>query len=108
MFARVVLLHFEKVLLSVGTDLNDVLGLDMLLNLLPVAPVRFERIEEGLMLGGGPILAVLGDDVGLARLLGGQPVGRVRAGQRGRRGRRRLWRMQGGLQGVRWQAVWEG
>lgn len=70
MLSSVVLLDLEEILLGVRADLNDVLGLDVLFNLLPVATVFLESVDKGLMLLAGPVFAILGDDVGLARFLG--------------------------------------
>lgn len=68
-FACVVFLYLEEVLLGVGAYLNDVFRLDVEFYLLPVAAVLFEGVQEGLVLFRGPVLAVLGDDVRLSWFL---------------------------------------
>lgn len=74
MLASVVLLDFEEIFLGMRSDLNNILGLDMLLNLLPIATMLLEGVEKRLMLMRSPILAVLCDDVWFARLLHGKWV----------------------------------
>lgn len=74
-FTGVVFLDLEKVLLGMRANLDDVLGLDVLLDLLPVASVFLKGVDKGLMLLSSPVFAILGDDVGLSRFLGGDGVG---------------------------------
>ena len=74
MLPSIVLLDFEKVFLSMGADLDDVLRLDMLLNLLPVAAVLLECVKKRLMFMRGPVFTMLRDDVRLSRLLHGKGV----------------------------------
>lgn len=44
MFAGVVLLDFEEVFLGMGADLDDVLGLNVLLDLFPISAMLLEGI----------------------------------------------------------------
>lgn len=74
MFTGVVLLDLYEVLLRMRTDLNDVLGSHVALNLLPRSTVLFQRLEEELVLFRGPDLSVLSDDVFLSWFLRGRSV----------------------------------
>lgn len=71
MFSGVVLLDFEEIFLGMGTDLNYVLGLNVLLDLFPVTSMLFESVQKGLMFVLCPIFPVFRDDIGLPRLLRG-------------------------------------
>lgn len=68
MFAGIVLLYFYEVFLSVRANLNDVLSADVTLYLFPGTTVFLQCVKEQLMFFVGPVFAVLGNDVLLARL----------------------------------------
>lgn len=72
MFAGVVFLNFDEILLSVRTDLNDVFGANVGFNLFPRTAILFEGVEKELMFFVGPIFSGFGDDVLFARLLVGR------------------------------------
>lgn len=69
MFAGIVLLDFEKVLLGMRANLNDVLRLDVLLNLFPISTVLLQSLEKRLMLIRRPVFPVLGNDIWFSRFL---------------------------------------
>mmetsp|Transcript_739 Transcript_739/g.2845 ORF Transcript_739/g.2845 Transcript_739/m.2845 type:complete len:314 (-) Transcript_739:47-988(-) len=68
--ARAVLLHLEEVLLRVAPDLNDRLRADVGLDLLPVAVVQVDGLQEHVVLAFRPRFTALGNRVRLARLRG--------------------------------------
>ena len=63
------LLSPEEVLLGMAADLRGCLGGDERLNPLPVAAVQHQRVEEPVVLVGGPLLPRIGDGVRLPELL---------------------------------------
>lgn len=69
MFSRIVLLHFEKIFLSMRANLNNVLSFDILFNQFPVTSVRFESIKKSLMFSWCPQLPIFSDDIRLPRFL---------------------------------------
>lgn len=103
-FSSVVLLDLDKVLLSMGADLDDVFGADVRFDLFPGSTVLFEGVEKKLVLFIGPVFSVFGNNVLFARLLvgggswggGGLFVSWLGLGGCGRLGLR-LWGGSGGF-----------
>lgn len=62
-------LKTQKVLLSVGTDLDGGLGGNLALDGFPFAAVKSEGGQEALVLILGPVLTTFGQDILLSRSL---------------------------------------
>lgn len=96
-FAGIVFLDLEKILLGMGANLNDVFGAHMGFDLFPRPAVFLEGVEEELVLFIGPVFAYFGDDILFAGLL---------VWRRGWGGWGRLL-LSGGRVCGKWRLVWE-
>lgn len=72
MLPCIVLQDLKEILLGMRSDLDNVLRLDILFDQFPITAMFLQRIQKRLMFFRRPQLAVLCNDVRLARLLCGQ------------------------------------